>query len=359
MARTNRIFNDLKRAKLLRKSIPPAEAFAGVVCLVVILGFGVWVAAQKNTFDPAERDVSMEVLREQSVEDTLYRTPLKRWQEPGAGPVAAVSVDLGPLPAELANAPWQSPRRVQTFTPDTLYEKIDGQAEQYLKFGFRRLDVAALQHESGATLDVFLYDQGSFANCLGLFEEQRGGKAVEARDGLLFTRTGVGAYGVAGSMFFQIIGSAASDEITAKTDEILDALAADAGAVSAPKPFQVLQSVLGIPVDRIGYTPINAFQFSFAKDFWFAKPEADGDAQLFVHYASDEAEAKSLFDRLKEQQIEEYDVVNEDVSEIVYRHKYLKTYSTLRRDGAVVFGMDGHPNQDGAERWTQQLAAAL
>ncbi|HIE72193.1 MAG TPA: glycosyltransferase, partial [Planctomycetes bacterium] len=47
--------------------------------------------------------------------------------------------------------------RPQTFDTEPLYKKINGQAEQYLKFGFTSLTVLELEHPNdGRSLDVFL-----------------------------------------------------------------------------------------------------------------------------------------------------------------------------------------------------------
>ncbi|RLE26346.1 MAG: hypothetical protein DRJ65_05695, partial [Acidobacteria bacterium] len=82
MAR-ERVFNPLKR-KVLRKRISSTETRFGVAFVVMLVATGIWILAQKDNFDPSDRDISIEVLENDSVEDTLYQRPLKLWQEPGS-----------------------------------------------------------------------------------------------------------------------------------------------------------------------------------------------------------------------------------------------------------------------------------
>ena len=107
--------------------------------------------------------------------------------------------------------------RPERFDPDTLYEKINGQAEQYLKFGFQELWVVSLEHpQSETTLDVFLYRQGSFADSIGLYREQRGQRALVSREGVHFTQHPLGALGTVGPYFFQLLGDPAGPALEAE-----------------------------------------------------------------------------------------------------------------------------------------------
>ena len=141
MARKGKVLNNLGRPKLLRKEISSAEAWVGVLLLISIVGMGVWLRGQRTNFDPGERDIDTALLVKQSVEDNLYRTPLKRWRDPSLGGGEAAPVDVGPFSPSILAGGWTSPSTPKVFVPDNLYEKINGQAEQYLKFGFEDLTV--------------------------------------------------------------------------------------------------------------------------------------------------------------------------------------------------------------------------
>jgi hypothetical protein len=349
-----KVFNSLRRPKLLRKHVPAAEAGVGVVLLLAILGMGAWLVAQRDTYDPAERDISMEILEAQSVEDNLYKAPLKRWREPGLA--EATVVDLGPFDAGILRGGWTSPVSPQTFTPDTLYEKINGQAEQYLKFGFRELTVIVLEHVGeGIGLDVFLYDQETFANSLGVYEEQRGQKEVRLLGDVHYTPHELGAIGTCGRIFFHITGTRSGPTLDAKTQQVLEAIGTLAVPGEIPEGYELFAKSMGIPFGQIGYAPKNVFQFRFARDFWFARPDAGEDWRYFVHVAGSEGEAEELLERLRDAQAEEY----EKVDDAVLLHPFLKTYFSVHHAGAHVYGVDNYPDREGVGQAISRLKAAL
>ena len=63
---------------------------------VGLSGVLVWVFAQKENFNPAERDLPYRMLAERPVEDRLYRRPFVHWRPQGAG--VAGSADRDELP---------------------------------------------------------------------------------------------------------------------------------------------------------------------------------------------------------------------------------------------------------------------
>ena len=356
MAKAGRVFNSFKRQKLQRKQISGADAVVGLALLAALTVAGLWVAWQKDNFDPGERDISIETLRAQSVKDTLYKTPLERWRDPalGAAPGAAATIDVAPFPAGVVSTGWRAADRVETFDPDNLYEKINGQAEQYLKFGFVRLDVLTIEHASGAAFDLFLYDQGSFANCLGLYQEQRGDKPVTRSGEVLYTPTALGGYGMVGRVFFHLIGTTPDEPVPTKTAQLVGQLDQLAGDAPTPLPFAVLRD-MGAALDQVAYTPENVFQYGFLERFWFAAVEADAPtAQLFLHAAESAEEAAALAARLREEQAFEYEPAGEFL-----RHKYLKTFFSVAQAGNLLFGVSDYPSPDEARAALGRLIAAF
>ncbi|MFQ5653617.1 MAG: DUF6599 family protein, partial [Planctomycetota bacterium] len=281
----------------------------GALLLLVILGMILWLRAQRTNYDPGERDIETALLVAQSVEDNLYKAPLKRWRDPSLGDAGAAPVDLGPFDSSLLAGGWRSASSPLTFDPDTLYEKINGQAEQYLKFGFEKLTVIELEHPGeGRTLDVFLYDQGTFEGSLGIYAEQRGDKPVSEHGSVRYTPNALGAIGMSGRLFFQATGDAPEASIEAMTRRVLRGLA-KLGAEDAPPPeFETLNRGLGVPFERIGYQPSNVFQYRFAQRFWFARLESAASARIFVHAAESPVAARELFDKLCTELLEDYDV---------------------------------------------------
>lgn len=356
-----RTFNRMPR-QFFRRHVPRAEVGAGVVVLAVLAAVVVWVAAQRDAYDPAERDVSDAVLREQSVPDRLYRRPFQPWREPGQGRDAPAAPTLGAFPPNILDGPWQVSTRLQQFEPDTLYEKIDGAAEQFLRFGFKRLDYVALGHTDGPEqIAIELYDQGDFAGGLGIFSVQRDpARAVKREGNLHYYETPVGAVGVMGPWYVRIAGSAETPAVLAKTRQLVATLAALPVQEGArPFGFRVLAEGLGLDLGEVTYQAADVFQFDFARDFWFGRVAAGQPARWFLHRARDGATAAETYERLLAEQRYDYDVVREDEDTAVLRHKYLGTTFLMALDGPVIYGVDNAAGPARAAADTKRLAAAL
>ncbi len=68
---------------------------------------------------------------------------------------------------------WNISGTLQTFTPDNLYEYIDGGAEIYLAYDFQELLVAEFKNQSGGSLVLEIYDMGNEKNCFGIYSVER------------------------------------------------------------------------------------------------------------------------------------------------------------------------------------------
>lgn len=72
-----------------------------------------------------------------------------------------------PLP-EAAPGGWEAAGPAREYTPETLFEHIDGGAEFYLRYGFRRGLVREYEGEVGTAV-AELYEMGSTADAYGAF----------------------------------------------------------------------------------------------------------------------------------------------------------------------------------------------
>ncbi len=166
----DQVFNPLGR-KLMRREFPFSELAFGTGFLVFLLMLAIWIRLQKESYNAGDRDLGYEALLSGSREDRLYRMPLRRWVEPGSERWGGAPLELGPFPVALLDDGWAVDGRLEEYDPSNLYEKINGAAEQFLKFGFQRLYYVTLW-KGEHLLALELYDQGSFQNALGLFAEQ-------------------------------------------------------------------------------------------------------------------------------------------------------------------------------------------
>jgi len=360
MAKKGKVINRLGRPKLLRKEIPVTEAAVGVVLLLCILGMTLWLRDQRTNYDPGERDIDIALLVEQSVEDNLYKQPLKRWRDPSLGDAGGAPIQLGPFDPSLLTGGWRSASTPQTFVPDTLYEKINGQAAQYMKFGFVELTVIELEHPGeGRLLDVYLYEQGTFEGSMGVYEEQRGGRQVLEFEDARYTPNALGAIGIKGSLFFHVTGDEPSDSIEAMTRRVIEGLADLDSATPTPPGFEMLTKGLGVPFEAIAYQPVNVFQYRFAQRFWFAELEGTDGARMFVHTAESPAAAGELFDKLQGELLDDYDSQESAPTRALLRHKFLETHFGLMQEGVMVFGVERHPEREGLTSALERLQTAL
>ncbi len=92
---------------------------------------------------------------------------------------------------------WRPPSRVDRFTADNLYVKIDGRAEAYLRFHVVGLTFGMYRHEGNGerTVDVYWYDMGTPANALGMYRAEEPPDATPVA-------IGHAAYQVGGAVFF-------------------------------------------------------------------------------------------------------------------------------------------------------------
>ena len=360
MARKGEVFNRFARPRLLRKRISSIETMVGALLILIIFAMAAWLVDQRDRYDPAERDIDIALLEAQSVEDTLYKTSLKRWRDPELEMASSTAVSLGPFDSSLLAGGWRSSGNPQIFDRENLFEKINGQAEQYLKFGFEELMVLSLEHPArGRFLDVFLYDQGTFEGSLGVYQELRGDRPVQQRGSVQYTSNPLGAMGISGSLHFQITADAADAAVEEMTARVLATLSKRDVADALPAGYSFLHLTMGIPFDGIAYQPTNVFQYRFASEFWFASIKDAEDARIFIHAAPSEGEARELYQRLHRELLEDYESIQSADHSVLLRHRFLETHFGLLQEGTRVFGFERHPDGVAAVQLLESLPAIL
>lgn len=92
-----------------------------------------------------------------------------------AGPFAVRGAGGDPALRVLAERGWTLVSPARAFSPDTLYEEIDGEAELYLPYDFRSLKVAVLSRPGNpaAEVRVALFRHGSARDAWGVYSLHR------------------------------------------------------------------------------------------------------------------------------------------------------------------------------------------
>ncbi len=361
----SKIFNDRPR-KIFRHYIGTSEVAFSVFFILFTIVMGAWFVMQRENYDPGERDISMEVMIAQQVEDHLWEPPLERWFEPGSRPAGSGSagIDLGIFPPQTLSGGWTPASRVEVFDDSNLYEKIDGQETQYKAFGFQFLHFISIEDpEKGLDVNIELYDMGNFQNALGIFAAQRSAGSKVQREGLtkaFLYLTEAGALGIVDNYYFKFAGNEDSETIRNHALLVIKAFSESvAESGDTPRAFMVLAERMGVNFQDIEYVKEDVFQYDFAQDFWFGKVSEDSAAKYYLHEAGSEQEAIELFDLIMEEHSYEYTLVSRDGHNAVMKHDFLETYFTLNQNGRYVFGIDGAADEDQAIQSLDALAAKL
>ena len=181
-----------------------------------------------------------------------------------AAPPAEEPADLGrllPPPGTLAG--WRVAEGPKEYLPDTLYEYLDGGAERYVSYGFRRLVHVRYESEDGSragtTLDLFDMGEtlgafGMYRNGLGETDAPREWCAEGHRSG------GVGA-AWKGRVYVHVLADDEAPERVAMIERLLvgacEAIAGDRSLPSIleslPEEGRVPRSERYVPADLLGH----------------------------------------------------------------------------------------------------------
>lgn len=222
-------------------------------------------------------------------------------RKPGNGTAASAS----PAPVQSFIAPpagFKAASPAESYTPQTLYEKIDGKAELYLEAGFVAMKCQrfASLADPGAWLEVFAYDMGDAVNAFSVYGQQRRSD-VKPLDVTPFAyKTVDGVYFSAGGTYVEIHGSAQTPELDAAMLAVAKSVAGtvkiDPGIAAAiatfPKEGQEPGSAALYPTDAFGCSFLdNVYTMQYKIDgklimaFASPRPSAEAAAKLAADYS--------------------------------------------------------------------------
>ena len=375
MAKTD-IFNPRRYPRLLRTEIPVTENMTTLVLFAVLIGIVVWVMAQKNNYNPADRDISIELLLQDSSDLKLYTPPLKTWVEPGSTIATSAAVQLGLFPVSIVDSQWQAKTSVKQFGPDNLFEKINGEAPKFLKQGFQSLHYLVLQSTvDESEIAIELFDQSDMAGSRGVFSEHlSSGKTVEQQDSVTFFRTSIGVIGRVGQYFFRTAGDSDSESIQQKSQHLIEIFASlqpveenvqqkkiqESNEPTNEQPLELrILEQLDVSEALISFQSENVFQYDFAENFWFGKFAQDDIARIFIHQADSTEQAQELYALLLEEQSYEYQLIDEAESHAILFHEFLKNFFAVGVQRNFIVGIENAADQERALTVLQQFEEIL
>ena len=366
MAQT--VFNPRKQPRLLRPVVPLSENISSVFMFVLLIGIVIWVMGQKDNYNPADRDIAIELLQQGSENLTLYTPPLKHWGETSAANSSA-PLSIEPFPTLLLDQEWQPKSRVRQFNADNLYEKINGEAPKFLKQGFQAMYYLVLKSTfDDSELAIELYDQGDIGGSMGIFSEhQSANSEIEQHGSVMFFRTSIGIIGRKDQYFFRAAGDSDSENIQLKSAQLVTSFAqldntnSDSTASDSDEPIalQLIKNLFEVAPEMTSFQNQNVFQYDFAEDFWFGRISDNEGERVFAHQAESAEAAAALFQQLFEEQTYEYEVLTEESDSALFYHDFLKNYFALAHQGLFVFGIENSTDQDDAVAILQRFAEGL
>jgi hypothetical protein len=298
-------FNIINRNTLLAAhGISGTETAISCMLLLLLAGIGVAIFTKGQVYDPGLFRPEIFALSKQRTAEV--RSADSRADSPASAGGQTPSPGTGvqaPSPSglldDLAPQGWKPLENATHFTADTLFEKIDGRAEQYLDYKFVGLTCVSLVNaqDSKQFIDVYLYDMGQPAQAFGVF-------SIERTEGLPAVALGREGYRAEASYFFwkgryyvQLLASGKGTnlaQVGLNVARTLEKRLKDDG-----KPLWGLQALP--EKDRIPgsvqYFTVDAMSLDFMKETYIALYRR-GDAQVTAFLSkqsSRDAAAKTLF----------------------------------------------------------------
>lgn len=244
------------------------------IVLLCLAGIGVGVYLKQRSFNPA-------VL-------------VGRQLAAGPKPAVASAIDLAWLPPEVKEfgAPEQ-------FTPDNLYDKIDGKAELYVSTGIARMDCQrfALKEKQDEWFEWFCYGMEGVPQAFSVFSTQRRseGDTLDLTPYAYGTKNAI--FFVAGTNYVEVVGSSENESLRtamlAMAKNFVVATSAGAGQMPEMKALPTNNIVAG----SITLQTSDAFGFDQFKNVYTAQYNVNGaETMAFVTTCASPDAAKALRD---------------------------------------------------------------
>ena len=158
---------------------------------------------------------------------------------------------------------WELYDKVMQFTPENLYQHINGRAEYYLAYDVIGATFASFDKstDDNVFIDLSIYDMGTPTNAFGVFSGERPLEASRVKLGRDAYRVGANHYIFQGQYYIQITAADNTDELrqvcmdlaARVTDLLQDSGQGDIWVLRAlPKKNRVPQSVQYFLVDALG-----------------------------------------------------------------------------------------------------------
>jgi len=286
--------------------------------------------------------------------------------------LASQNVSAGTTPIEslipkIAPEGWALRDVPETFTKETLFEHIDGQAELFLQYGFEKSILAIYRKENSSEdkIDVDIYDMGNALQAFGVFSRfrQKESPAGIGLDSYLSDQYAIFYKG----KYFVVLQATDSDPSTLKRlaqgieSQISDNSAPPKEIGYFPKSGLKPGSIEYFPDGLLGHQFLKrGFKASYAENYETKTTSEDRDFRLFLSIFENSQEATNAM-RLFREHLSKKGSVAEGISTQFghdafagvdpYQGKTIVAHKGPYLVGAVGFEKD----QDGEQRLAELM----
>lgn len=191
---------------------------------------------------------------------------------------------------------WQQEGEPELFSPDTLYEYINGAAEVFLNYDFVQLAMQTYRSPDGGEIVIEVYNQGSLANAFGMYAQEK----TSAGEFLEIGAEGYYEEGVlnfySGNYYVKMSGLDASEKAMKKI--ALAVFEAIAAGRETPPMLKVFPEK-GLQPHSLRFVLRDFLGLHFLNNAYIGDYQQEGrNFQLFVIRARDEAGAGKMLNGL-------------------------------------------------------------
>lgn len=280
-AEGNDVFGGNSKRGFVRTDVGATERFLSWSLLGVVICIGVWVGWKGQHFDQNVFELDpalLETVPPPREEVHLY----EEWADAMPRASREASTEAASRYTDLVPEEWRQTGPVEQFTSETLYEKINGRAEQYRAFNVEGLEFVGFD-DGSRFVDVFVYDMGTPAQAYGIY-------SVERNEGMPPVDLGREGYRVESSLFY-VKGRYYVQVIASETGPDMERIAGDLAAGVAgllEEGSDALWGTTVLPADgridgTMKYFVQDALNFSFLTNTYTARYEVNGkELKAFV-----------------------------------------------------------------------------
>ncbi|MBN2272188.1 MAG: hypothetical protein JXN61_16365 [Sedimentisphaerales bacterium] len=270
-----------------------SHSVTGVILLIILGIIGAVILVRQGRFDIGRFGIEAGELHSDAAEDTV-----------GAGAEVSGTAGGGVTLSSLTGEGVVVLGDVETYSTDTLYEKIDGKSPLYTESGFEQLRTQRFavggKDELGA--EMYLYDMGNARNAFSVYSRQKRPDAELVGDVRFGYKTSNALYFAHGRYYVECVGYAESEELIEAMREMARNLASCAPLSSEDE----MDELTLFPEDNLitGSYKLyltNTFGYSGLSNTFAARYEIDGQpVTVFFSSCDSPADAGAMADSYRQ-----------------------------------------------------------